>query len=310
MSKIPSSKSGTLIDRAYLKKFTDLYLDCLEKRDPKKLPVSPALKYTENEIEIRLGEGIWKTIDKIAYRMEIYDTKASSSAAEVIFEEKGKQAMLFLRLKIENDLISEIETLVTTEENVLTAPVPFNPATQPALSGNFKRSIRPAERDSRFTMMAVAEGYWRAMETEGTAEYRKTALLPDTERWENGMHTTNELWREPGPDNPMPNFQPVFPYPNKNPRTAMQDFDHGIWHGTRVYDRRYPVIDEERGIVLSMARFGSFARDMSDDPNAGPSPYVAEFFSVTDGKIREVHVVIAGIKPSIKTKWFCNPEYQ
>ena len=35
MAVTVKSKSGAIIDRAYLKKFTDLYLDCLEKQDPK-----------------------------------------------------------------------------------------------------------------------------------------------------------------------------------------------------------------------------------------------------------------------------------
>ena len=55
--------------------------------------------------------------------------------------------------------------------------------------------------------------------------------------------------------------------------------------------------------MSSLARFGSLKEDMSNNPEIGPAPYVAEFFAVTRGWIREIHVVIAGVKPSVTTPW-------
>lgn len=289
--------------REYLKSFVDKYIGALEKQDFSELPISDVYKYSENCELIRLGEGIITYPVKETVRLEIYDVKTGQAAVQSVLDSGEKLIMFFLRLKIRNDKITEIETLINPGEKGV--PIPFNPANITEISDYWKRSIRPAERDSRFKLMDVADGYWRAMETEGTADYVRPAILPDTERYENGMHTTNEVMPDFseifGASAPL--FVPAYPFPDNSPHTALADFDHGTWRGTSVEDRRYPVIDEERGIIVSLARFGSQKEDMSRNPDAGPAPYVAEFFAVTRGWIREVHVVIAGVKPSVPTPW-------
>lgn len=307
------SVGGTpLPEREYLKGFVDKYFDALEKNDFSGLPVSDSYRYSENCELIRLGEGIIKSKVKEVLRLEIFDVKTGQAAVEAVLNNGEKLITFFLRLKIRDGKITEIETLVNA--GIKGVPIPFDPANLTEISENWKRSIRPAERDSRFTLMAVADGYWRAMETEGTADYVRPAILPDTERYENGMHTTNEPMPDfsemfgsasgdGSEDARAPMFVPMYPFPDKSPHTALADFDHGTWRGTSVEDRRYPVIDEERGIIVSLARFGSQKEDRSKNPEAGPAPYVAEFFAVTRGLIREIHVVIAGVKPSVPTPW-------
>jgi hypothetical protein len=288
--------------REYLKGFVDKYMDALEKRDFSRLPLSTTYRYSENCALIRLGEGIISYKVKETVRLEIYDVKTGQAAIQSVLDDGEKLIMFFLRLKIADDKITEIETLVNTGAKGV--PIPFDPANIKEISGHWKLSIRPAERDSRFKLMDVADGYWRAMETEGTADYVRPAIMPDVERYENGMHTTNEVMPDFselfGTDGPK--FTPAYPFPDKSPHTALQDFDHGVWRGTLVKDRRYPVIDEERGIIVSLARFAG-KEDKSNNPDAGPAPYVAEFFAVTRGWIREVHVVIAPVKPCVPTPW-------
>lgn len=289
--------------REYLKGFVDKYIAGLEKRDFSGLPVSESYRYSENCELLRLGDGIISYTVKETLRLEIYDVKTGQAAVQSVLDNGEKLIMFFLRLKMEDDKITEIETLVNPGEKGV--PIPFDPANLTGISDHWKRSVRPAERDSRFRLMDVADGYWRAMETEGTADYVRPAVLPDTERYENGMHTTNEVMPDFseifGDSGPL--FVPAYPFPDNSPHSALADFDHGTWRGTSVKDRRYPVIDEERGIVVSLARFGSLKEDLSQDPDAGPAPYVAEFFAVTRGWIREVHVVIAGVKPCVPTPW-------
>ena len=61
---------------------------------------------------------------------------------------------------------------------------------------------------------------------------------PNTQRCENGLQTTG-LVRNDGAY-----------------VSAASGFDAGRFMGRNLWDRRYPVVDEERGIVLSMVRFG------------------------------------------------------
>jgi hypothetical protein len=143
--------------REYLKGFVDGYIKALEKRDFSRLPVSDSCKYSENCALIRLGEGIISCRVKEKVRLEIYDVKSGQAAIQSVLDDGEKLIMFFLRLKIVDDKITEIETLVNPGAKGV--PIPFDPANIKEISGHWKRSIRPAERDSRFKLMDVADGY-------------------------------------------------------------------------------------------------------------------------------------------------------
>ena len=86
-------------------------------------------------------------------------------------------------------------------------------------------------------LIAAADSYWRAFQTNGTPGYHRARLLPDSVRFENGLQTTG-LVRD-GVYN-----------------DTARGFDEGRFIGRNIWDRRYPVVDEERGVVLSIVRFG------------------------------------------------------
>ncbi len=54
------TKSGPC-DRACLESFADQYLDALIAHDPKRLPLSPKLKNTENGQRLDPGDGFWRS---------------------------------------------------------------------------------------------------------------------------------------------------------------------------------------------------------------------------------------------------------
>jgi hypothetical protein len=145
-------------------------------------------------------------------------------------------------------------------------------------------SIREAERDSYYRLIAAAEGYWRAFQTNGTPDYHPAELMPDTERFENGLQTTG-LVR------------------NGAYVSAAAGFDAGRFLGRNLWDRRYPVVDEERGIVLSMVRFGLKDGQKSQSTSTANSRIVAEFFSVKRGLIQEVHAVLFNVPETLPPQW-------
>ena len=69
-------------------------------------------------------------------------------------------------------------------------------------------------------------------------------------------------------------------------------FDKGSFIGRNIWDRRYPVVDEERGIVLSIARFGLKAGMKSQSSATANDRLVAEFFAIKSGLIQEIHAVL------------------
>ncbi len=271
-------------DRACLKTFADGYFTALAKHDPAKLPVSADVKYTENGKFLKLGEGLWKTAGKAHDRLEIYDPERGGAAIEAAVDEKGKRdpVLVLLRLKVKDQKITEIETLLArkADSGILWAPQQLK--STPSV---FHLSIRPAEQNSRLELMAASEAYWRAFETNGTPDYHPAPFLPDTNRYENGFQTTNDSVN------------------GHEPHSAAQQFDTGMFKGAHINDRRYPVVDLERGVVLAIVRFGlrEDAQPVGPTSSTPNSPFVAEMFAVNGGKIRAIEAVLAPGDPATPT---------
>src|ERR1700691_5929941 len=50
-------------DRTCLSGFVDQYMAAVAAHDPSKLPHTANARYTENNVEMKLGEGLWQTSD-------------------------------------------------------------------------------------------------------------------------------------------------------------------------------------------------------------------------------------------------------
>src|ERR1700729_2606896 len=50
-------------DRKCLEGLVDQYLAALVAHDPKRLPLSADVRYTENDQTMELGDGFWKTVE-------------------------------------------------------------------------------------------------------------------------------------------------------------------------------------------------------------------------------------------------------
>src|SRR5262245_48810002 len=68
-------------DRACLEGFVDRYLDAVIAHDPKRLPLAPNAKFTENGQRLNPGDGFWRsTISKGKYRLFVTDVEAGQVA--------------------------------------------------------------------------------------------------------------------------------------------------------------------------------------------------------------------------------------
>jgi hypothetical protein len=67
-------------DRACLEGFVDQYLDALIAHDPKRLPLAPNAKFTENGQRLNPGDGFWRSvISKGKYRLFVTDVEPARS---------------------------------------------------------------------------------------------------------------------------------------------------------------------------------------------------------------------------------------
>src|ERR1700686_3515323 len=89
-------------DRACLENFVDQYMDALIAHDPKKLPMSPRVKNTEDAVRLDPGDGFWRTANaKGSYRLFVTDPNAGQVAfMGTMREDPNNQVIVAFRLKV------------------------------------------------------------------------------------------------------------------------------------------------------------------------------------------------------------------
>jgi hypothetical protein len=285
LSPAPAA-AQTACNRACLVGFVDTYFKALAGNDPAAVPLAPGVKITHNGKAVRLADAFWASAERTIYRWDIVNERLGDTGTEAVVQNAdGSKTMYVLRLKVQNGRIAEVEAIKANQGD---ADRLWGPDGLKEVSPNLRLTIREAEQDSYYGLIAAAEGYWRAFQTNGTPEYHPAPLLPDTLRFENGLQTTGMIR-------------------DGAYVSAQEGFDRGRFMSRNIWDRRYPVVDTERGIVLSIVRFGLKAGMKSQSAVTSNDRLVGEFFAVKNGRIQEVHAVLFNLPDAEPTGW--PPEY-
>ena len=180
-------------DRACMENVVNQYLAALVAHDPKRLPLSKDVMYTENAQRMELGDGFWKTVEGRGNYTQIFaDPEFGQVAFMGTMREAGALLLMSLRLRIELGRITEIESVYFRPggggPNNIADMDKFKPEDM------WFKSIPPAQQMSRQELIAVADGYFTGLQKNdgkginGTGTYPFTA---DCHRIENGAPTTN-----------------------------------------------------------------------------------------------------------------------
>ena len=99
-------------NRACLEDLVNQYLTALAARDPKRLPLSKDVIYTENDQLMQIGDGFWKTVESIGnYKHYFADPELGQVAFMGTMREAGTPLLMSLRLRVELGRITEIESI-------------------------------------------------------------------------------------------------------------------------------------------------------------------------------------------------------
>ena len=276
------AQSAGACDRACLTGFVDSYFKALFAHDAHALPQAVQARITENGTGKKLADTFWDGAADTVYRFDIVNTRRGDTGTEaVIHNADGTKTMYMLRLKVQNGAITEIETIKANKGD---ADRLWDPDRLKEVPAGYKMSIRESQRDSYYDLIGAADSYWRAFQTNGTPAYHRARLLPDCVRVENGVQTTGLVRNGVFND------------------TAL-GFDEGRFIGRNIWDRRYPVVDEERGVVLSIVRFGLKAGAKSQSIATSNDRLVAEFFAIEDGFIHQIEAVLFNLPDVKPTGW-------
>ena len=269
--------------------------------DPSKLPTAANVRYTENNVEMPLGEGLWQTSDGWgSYKVLIDDPQAGQVGFLAVANEDGNLSCFAGRLKVVGHKVAEIEIIAARPErpsppsaNGIPFGGPQNLHDKPLFSED-----EPADqRVSREKLIQLANGYFDTIQLNTGKIY--TTFDPDCQRMENGSITANN----PNATNPVAKMG------------CQAQLETGLLKiVTRARDRRF-VVDEQRQMVFVATFFdhnGTVRKNTLVDGSVRTigmpfdRPYtflIFELFKIKDGKIRQIEAVLTTVPYYMPSPW-------
>jgi len=289
-------------DRQYLINMTNLVVESFKKHDLTGLPLASKVKITYNGKAVTPGESLWRTFSSIRWQENFADPITGYGILYGIIEESEttgtETGILALAIKVEAQLIAGIEMIVGHkppgwEEGAdidlaaalkAAKPVLWKPEAMRTIVPPLNTMVEPPRRSTRDDLVAIAHSYW-----EGLVMHDSSVVLadPKSDRYEQGVCTT----RPPG----MPEPAGCEQTPNKFPWIKV------------VRDRRYLIVDEERGIVICHVLLdtppGYYPPDAPTIERPPKSVLISEFFKVYDGTIQQIVVILDMQEYGAKSGW-------
>jgi len=292
-------------NRECLYAFVDKFFDAMLTRWPGNLALAPDAKYTENEIAVNPGEGMWKTFSgRGTYRVYLADPAGGEAGYYGdIREFNGLLAgTIAVRMKIRDHRVTELETITVREQKRPRGGLGLN--TAGIMTPRMFDELNPAGfispdaallaplggAETREQLVSATKQYFDAYaQGKGSA----APLADKCARRENGLAATNNP-QGPTPDKDQPSFH-VFS------ESCAGELDRGYFSGfAKVRDAGAMVVDEQQGLVLNLAFYDNEGNVKSVSVAgvgsvAVPAEYRRAFtfmapqlFKIDGGKIREI----------------------
>ncbi len=268
------------------------------------------LRYTENGQSIPVGEGLWATADRIGpYRHIIADADSGQAACFATLTEGRTRSIMALRIAMSGSAVTEMEAVIARPPLGGGADSFGDGASQlDRADGPDPAWLAPVpeeERVSRAELRRVADMYFAGLEqNDGRGDY---PFAEDCIRIENGFRTTSlPLEESAAGETPyVAAFRAL---------GAKEQFESGFFRFvSRIRDRRYPVIDTERGVVFAFAFFDHFGTlrdyalaDGTPVKEAIDRPFtwmIAEAFRIEGGLLRRIEALMLPVPYGMAPGW-------
>ncbi len=297
MLAMTSAASAAKCDRACLDKTVDDYIAAMVAHDPSRVAFAADVKFVENTVPMKPGEGLWKTVTEGPTTFKIYvpDPVAEQVGFMGMLKEGDKPIQLGLRLKLKDGKIVEAEHLVAR------GFMPRSLANLETPRPAFLEMVPKADRTPRAQMLKIADSYYTALVT---ADANNAPFAGDCLRHENGMQTTGN---------------PPSKTPGIGTTGAMgceaQLKTHTFDYITRIEPRRIWIADREMGLAFGLSQFrqpmeqkyvkivgvpGLEKIDMNFKPFDLPAAHI---FKIYDGKIHQIEAMGFTMPYNSKTGW-------
>jgi hypothetical protein len=262
------SAYGAACDRVCLKTTLDQYLTAVVQHKPATAPLSAGFRQTENAMVRRLGTGLWESTKALGkLQLRYFDPESGQAGYFGTLDEANGTAIVTLRLKVEDRKITEAEWVLARKGDPGLGPLgggqataAYNDVANLLAHAPGERVAPKVGRVSRTDLIAITNSYW-----DGLSAHDGKLILahPGCTRLENGTLTT----------------QRSLPTGGETDCTS----EGAMANIFAVTARRYPVVDEEAGVVLSLVLF-------ERKPGvAMRRNLLAEWFFIEQGKIRSIY---------------------
>jgi len=280
--------------RAALYAVLDQYLAALKSAAPWQVPWAPFVRNTENNVSLQVDDGLWNTITGLdTYDLRFADVVTGQVGFFGMVEESDAMSPFTLRLKVRGGEIEDVETLVVrAADSGIKFPDPVLEH-KPILN----EILPPERRRPRERMISIADGYFDTLQLNDGRLF--TEIAETCNRIENGVQTTN---------NPGLGLIPTAGL------GCTEQFKLGVYrYDDRLRGRRYPLVDEERGLVLAAAfidHCGKLRDYLLADGTPARSPvkrphsfYLLELFKIADGRIEQIEANFITVPYHMPSPW-------
>lgn len=282
------------MNRAELYAVLDRFLAALNARAPQALDWALGAYHSENNVMLEIGDGVWGTIDRLGeYQLRFADERTGQVGYFGTVIEPIEESAFTLRLAVnETGQITECEMLIVRQSD---SGIKFENCRywdKPILHR------LPETPDSRAEMIRLSDGYFDTLQrNDGTIH---TKFHPECNRVENGVQTTHN-----------PEFAKIVP-------VSALGCEEQFRMGNYRYDddlraRRFPLVDEQRGLVLAYGfidHSGRLREYQLTDGRTVKSPvlrphsfYIAELFKIDNGMIEQIEANFITVPYRMPSPW-------
>lgn len=250
-----ASAQGAGCDGDCLARTAESYMEALVEQEHERLPWADVVRFTEDQVSMMVGDALWGSISSRSEEpFVVVDEQSGNAAWFGWVEEHGAPAYYGMRLRVDDGRIAEIETVVAREEE----PGPFSEDVHGFDPGPaFDAAVPEAERAPRERLVDIAAGHYSTLQMNDGTLF--THYADDCEWVENGASVTHDA--------------------SGDPQGCRARLELGLFRPVdRVRDRRFPLVNEEKGIVVAFS-----TRDISNR---------RQTWTTNDGRERSIDDVI------------------
>lgn len=290
-------------DRTCLESFATGYIAALHAKDPSRLALAKDVRFSENSVELPIGEGLWGSVSTAEPEVGMLaaDVETGNVAWFGHAYEHGNLIFLSVRLQVnEKQQIDQVETVVSRRTGM---PLIFGTGKEPH-HPSWTEALPAEQQRPRARLRAIADSYFNTVEYNDGQVFAH--FTDDCSRLENGISTTENTGDAASSASVAEGCE--------------EQFKLGIYRiNKKLRERRYPIIDVERGVVVGTNFFdhanyfdeyeltdGRIMKTLLKWPNALT---IMEAFKIVDGKIHTIEANFDYVPYGMQSPWYTGDDF-